>query len=102
MEQTLAQKMEAQITERLGDAFESVIEDKNEYYQSNPKTIPTVSEIDDLISSVALKNSVISGGASLIPGPWGMLAVVPELFLVIKNQIGLIYDITAANGKKIS
>lgn len=100
MEQTLSQKMETQISDKLADAFESVIRAKNDYYQNNPQAIPQKSTIDSLIKSVALTNSAISGGSSLIPGPWGMLAVVPELILVIRNQIALIYDIGAANGKK--
>ena len=100
MEQTSAQKIEAEISEKLEAAFESVVKTKNEYYQNNPQEIPKRNSENSLISSVALTNSAISGGSSLIPGPWGMLAVVPELMLVIRNQIGLIYDIAAANGKK--
>lgn len=99
-EQSLAEKMQAQITSQLESAFESVVLEKNTYYQANPASIPRTSDIENFISSVALKNSAISGGASLLPGPWGMLAVVPELILVIKNQIELIYDIGAAHGKK--
>lgn len=98
--QSLAEKMREEITNKLEDAFESVIESKNRYYKENPKKVPGVNEINALITSAAIKNSAISGGASLIPGPWGMLAVVPELIIVIKNQIGLIYDISAAHGQR--
>lgn len=97
---SLSERMEEQITEKLGDAFESVVKQKNEYYQGNPQKIPDVNSISSLISSTALMNSAISGGSSLIPGPYGMLAVVPEIILVIRNQISLIYDIAAAHGKK--
>jgi len=100
MANKLADKMEAELREKLESAFESVVKQKNEYYQNNPQKIPEKSSISSLIGSVALTNSAISGGASLVPGPWGMLAVVPELILVIRNQIALIYDIAAANGKK--
>jgi uncharacterized membrane protein YebE (DUF533 family) len=99
-EQTLEQKMQDQITQKLEEAFDMVVKDKNKYYQQNPEKIPSPESIKSLISSVALTNSAISGGASLVPGPWGMLAVIPELILVIKNQIGLIYDIAAAHGQK--
>lgn len=92
--------MEEQITENLSDAFESVVKQKNEYYQNNPQKIPEIGSTGKLISSTALTNSAISGGASLIPGPYGMLAVVPEIILVTRNQISLIYDIAAAHGKK--
>jgi uncharacterized protein (DUF697 family)/uncharacterized tellurite resistance protein B-like protein len=100
MEQTVAQKMQSQLQEKLEDAFESVVNQKNEFYKNNPQKIPEKSTINALISSASLANSAISGGSSLIPGPWGMLAVVPELVVVIRNQIALIYDIAAANGKK--
>lgn len=100
MEQTLSQKIESQLKEKLEDAFESVVKQKNSYYEKNPQKIPEKNTTTSLISSVALTNSAISGGSSLIPGPWGMLAVVPELVVVIRNQIALIYDIAAANGKK--
>ena len=97
---SLSKKMEAQITEKLESAFESVVNQKNEFYQSNPEKIPEIGSVGKLISSAALTNSAVSGGASLIPGPYGMLAVIPEIILVTRNQISLIYDIAAAHGKK--
>jgi hypothetical protein len=100
MEQTLAEKMQAQLQDKMEDAFETVVKQKNTYYQENPSKIPELSSISSMISTVALTNSAVSAGSSLIPGPWGMLAVVPELIIVIRNQIALIYDIAAANGKK--
>ena len=100
MEQTVSEKMQAQLQGKLEEAFAAVVNQKNDYYQKNPSKIPEKSAINSLISSVALTNSAVSAGSSLIPGPWGMLAVVPELVLVIRNQIALIYDIAAANGKR--
>jgi len=41
---------------------------------------------------------LIAGGASLIPGPWGLVAVVPEIYLVTKNQLQLIRDLSIAYG----
>lgn len=92
--------MEEKIAEGLETAFDSVLKAKNEYYAAHPQEIPSRREIDALIRTSMAKNATISGGASLIPGPWGMLAVVPELMLVIRNQIGLIYDIGAAYGHR--
>lgn len=100
MSGTLAEQMEQKITEGLNSAFESVIVSRNEYYQDNPDKIPGPAAVDALIRSAMTQNAAISGGASLIPGPWGMLAVIPELMLVIRNQIALIYDVAAANGRK--
>lgn len=99
-EKSLSEKMQSEISEKLEGAFEAVVNQKNDYYKNNPQEIPKFDSIKSLISSAAMTNSAISGGSSLIPGPWGMLAVVPELIVVIRNQISLIYDIAAANGKK--
>lgn len=100
MSQNISEKMQEEISSKINNAFDAVIKQKEEYYLNNPSKIPNLSEIDSLISNCALKNSAISGGSSLIPGPWGMAAVIPELVLVIRNQISLIYDIGAAHGKK--
>ncbi|MGB9739315.1 hypothetical protein [Chloroflexus sp.] len=41
----------------------------------------------------------ISGGLGLIPGSFGLLAVVPEIGLIIRNQVAMLYDIGMAYGK---
>lgn len=97
---SLTEQMEDKITDGLRTAFESVLKSRNEYYQNNPDKIPGPAAVDALIRAAVTQNAAISGGAGLIPGPWGMLAVVPELLLVINNQIKLIYDIGAAHGRK--
>ena len=89
MSKDISEKMQEEIASRIDDAFDVVIKQKEEYYLKNPSKIPNLSEIDSLISNCALKNSAISGGSSLIPGPWGMAAVIPALHLVIKKQIPL-------------
>jgi len=87
------------ITEGLEEAFDYVLENRREYHSKYPDKIPSRSDISSLINTYTRNNAVISGGASLIPGPWGMAAVVPELVVVIRNQIQMIYDIGAAHGK---
>lgn len=62
---------------------------------SNPSK---VLEISYIIQSYGNKNAVISGGAGMIPGPWGMAASIPEIVAVIKNQMSMIYDIAKAHG----
>ncbi|GAA5081868.1 TerB family tellurite resistance protein [Lysobacter panacisoli] len=100
MEQSLTEQMQDKITAGLRDAFESVRVSRSEYYQANPDKIPNQAAIDALIRAAVTQNAAISGASSLAPGPWGMLAVVPELMLVIKKQVELIYDIGAAHGQK--
>ena len=84
----------------LNSAFDYVIENRSDYYKKNPSNLPQLDSVSGLISSYTRNNAAISGGASLIPGPWGMAAVIPELTLVIRNQIQMVYDIGVANGKQ--
>lgn len=88
------------ITSGLEDAFDHVLKNRGNYYEANPSKTPQKNEISRIISSYTRNNATISGGSSLIPGPWGMAAVVPELVLVIRNQIQMIYDIGVSHGKK--
>lgn len=82
----------------LSELFNSVIKERGDYYQHNH--IPTQADVGKIIDDYAVKNMLISGGASLVPGPWGLIAVLPEIALVINNQLKMIYDIGVANGKK--
>lgn len=84
----------------INSAFDYVIENRSDYYRKNPSNLPQLNSVSGLISSYTRNNAAISGGASLIPGPWGMAAVIPELTLVIRNQIQMVYDIGVANGKQ--
>ncbi len=84
----------------LNSAFDYIIENRSDYYRKNPSNLPQLDSVSGLISSYTRNNAAISGGASLIPGPWGMAAVIPELTLVIRNQIQMVYDIGVANGKQ--
>jgi hypothetical protein len=34
-----------------------------------------------------------------VPGPWGLVGIVPELTLIFRNQLMLIFDVGMAYGK---
>ena len=91
-------QLQKKIAYSMMAAFDSVIKKKAEFY-SNTKNIYTPSDVQQIISKYGNTNAIISGGAGLIPGTWGMLIVVPEISLIIKNQIEMIYDIGKANSK---
>lgn len=97
---SVTEKLQEELSEKINDAFNYVLQTKNKEYEDNPAAIPTKDQIPGLIAKCANTNSVVSGAASLVPGPFGMLAVVPELGIVIKNQIELIYEIARAYGQK--
>ena len=84
--------------------FEQVSREKNKYYQENSDKLPTPQGIPSIVNSYANQNAVISGGAGLVPGPLGMLAVLPEIALIVRNQLSMVYDIGFAygHGKKLN
>lgn len=52
-----------------------------------------------LARSAAKTCAAISGGAAIVPGPLGMLSLVPDLLGVWKVQAQLVADIAAAYGR---
>ena len=91
---------QGKIERTISDGVDSVVRTREEHFKKNPEKLPAIGSIDSMISSTANLNAAISGGASLIPGPWGMAAVIPELATVINRQLTLIYDIGTAHGKQ--
>lgn len=89
-----------QMTDKLIDALDQVVSERRKYFSEHPENIPERTSVPHLIDSCSRNNALISGGASLIPGPWGMLAILPEIIAVCRNQIALIYDIGMAYGKR--
>jgi uncharacterized protein (DUF697 family) len=92
------------ISRKLGEylegAFESVLIARQQHLKENPEDRPNHSDVDGMITSYANQNAVIAGAANLIPGPWGAVTIVPEIILVIRNQIQMIYDLGVAHGKE--
>lgn len=86
------------ISEGINFAIEKVSKERENYYKTH--NVPDLTSIDKIISDYSNKNALISGGASLIPGPWGMAAAIPEIIAVISNQLTMIYDIAKAHGQK--
>lgn len=95
----LAQKLQLELAEKLMGTFDLVISGRSKYYNENPDKIPTPAAVPSIIALYSTKNMAVSGGISLIPGPWGMAAAVPEVAIVIANQLYMIYDIGMAYGK---
>jgi uncharacterized tellurite resistance protein B-like protein len=79
--------------------FDQVIADRKKHYVENPKEIPERKDADAIISKWANTNAVIAGAAGLVPGPWGMLAALPEIITVIRNQTKMIFDLCLALGQ---
>ncbi|MGE4444519.1 MAG: TerB family tellurite resistance protein [Candidatus Altimarinota bacterium] len=94
----MKENIEKKITEGIEKAVGMVIDEREKYYTNN--LAPTKDMIQKMVSNYSNTNAVISGGTGLIPGPLGMAASVPEIILIIRNQLTMVYDIAKANGHK--
>jgi uncharacterized tellurite resistance protein B-like protein len=92
----MKENIEKKITEGIEKAVGMVIDERETHYTNNPA--PTKEVIEKMITNYSNTNAVISGGTGLIPGPLGMAASVPEIILIIRNQLTMVYDIAKANG----
>jgi uncharacterized protein (DUF697 family) len=93
---------EKKMADRLGEAlegmFESVALTRRQHFEQNPKTRPSRGDVESIATSYANNNALVAGAANMVPGPWGALAIVPEITLIVRNQIQMIYDIGVAHG----
>lgn len=86
-----------QLIDQMMNIFNLVIVERQHHFAQKPK--PNKQDIPWIIVEYAASNMAISGGLGLIPGPFGLLGVIPEIILIIRNQVAMIYDIGAAYGK---
>ena len=92
--------IENKISNGINSALESVVSSREEYYSKNP--LPSIGDVKGIIYKCSYTNATISGGAGLIPGPWGMSAAVPEIIAIVRNQMAMVADIAKAHGKTAS
>jgi uncharacterized tellurite resistance protein B-like protein len=98
-EPKLTESMRDQLAAKLMGVFDSAAETQRSYYATHPDERPKPGDVDAIIAKYSNINAVIAGGLTLIPGPWGLIAVVPEIVVVIRNQVKMVYDIGIALGK---
>ncbi len=95
----VANTLQNKLAEKMMGVFEFVVSDRSGHFAKHPDKIPDKKSVPSIIDSYSIANAAISGGVSLVPGPWGMVAVIPEIVAVIRNQLAMIYDIGIAYGK---
>jgi uncharacterized protein (DUF697 family) len=95
----IANNLQNKLAENMMGVFEFVVSDRSGHFAKHPDEIPDKKSVSSIINSYSLINAAISGGAGLVPGPWGMVAVIPEIAAVIRNQLAMIYDVGMAYGK---
>jgi uncharacterized tellurite resistance protein B-like protein/uncharacterized protein (DUF697 family) len=95
----IANTLQNKLAEKIVGVFELVVSDRSGHFAKHPDKIPDKKSVPSIINSYSAINAAISGGAGLVPGPWGMVAVIPEIAAVIRNQLAMIYDVGMAYGK---
>lgn len=90
-----SEKLHDKILDLLGHTIE---ERKTEYAENKITDIPK--DVEDIYKKVANINGIISGTAGLVPGPFGMALALPEITLITRNQINMVYDIGRSLGKE--
>ncbi len=95
----VANTIQSKLAEKMMGVFELVVSDRSGHFAKHPDKIPDKKSVQSIIDSYSKINFAISGAASLVPGPWGMVAVIPEIAAVIRNQLAMIYDVGMAYGK---
>ena len=95
----VANILQSKLAEKMMGVFELVVSDRSGHFAKHPDKIPDKKSVPSIINSYSVTNAAISGGAGLVPGPWGMVAVIPEIAAVIRNQLAMIYDVGMAYGK---
>ena len=53
----------------------------------------------ELINKASRTTAGISGGAALVPGPLGLLTILPDMYAIWRVQSQLVADIAAVHGK---
>jgi uncharacterized protein (DUF697 family) len=85
--------VEAQVTGMLTDVIVSVPVSE-ERLSSTPKVRSAA-----LIKKASTTTAGISGGAALVPGPLGLLTILPDMYAIWRVQAQLVADIAAVYGK---
>ena len=81
------------VTEALLELISSVPK-SNEHESSTPEA-----KAGTLARAAARTSAGISGGAALVPGPLGLLTLLPDMLGVLRVQAQMVADIAAVYGK---
>lgn len=95
-----ADDLKGKVADKLSELFETVITERKTHYKENEHAKISEGDIESIIKHYSNWNAIIAGGSSMIPGPYGMVAAVPEIAAIIRNQLKMIYDIGVASGKE--
>lgn len=92
-------KSPARIVQWFLEILSKVTEDRRVYYRRYPHRRKFPRHPDQIIARYSNLNAGISAGIGLIPGPLGVAAAIPEVGLILRNQLAMIYDLGVFYGQ---
>jgi len=91
----ISKKMTQPIMDLITKFFRSKVNDF-----SKDSNRPSYYEAQSIVDSYSLKCASVSGLASLAPGPFGMLTIVPDLIIVLRLQTEMLAKLSVAYNKE--
>jgi uncharacterized protein (DUF697 family) len=83
----------SELTEEIIKLFSTIPESREEVSKSPEQ------RAKEIVRKAQVKTASISAGWALVPGPMGLLSVIPDLYSVWKVQSQMVADIAAVYGK---
>lgn len=87
------------LTEPLMDLITNFFRTKVDEFSKTPNR-PSINEAPSIVNEYALKCAGVSGFASLAPGPFGLLTIIPDIIMVLRLQTEMLAKLSAAYRKE--
>ncbi|MBP7510199.1 MAG: TerB family tellurite resistance protein [Prolixibacteraceae bacterium] len=91
----ISKKMTQPIMDLITNFFRSKVDD---FSKDSDK--PSSYEAQSIVNTYALKCSSVSGVAGLVPGPLGMLSIIPDIVMVLRLQTEMLAKLSVAYNKE--
>lgn len=93
-------EINAKIAESMFAIIDEAIAERRRHHSKHSKLILKTWGLGAIARSYAAVNAAYSVAANVIPGPAGMMAMVPEVLAVTRNHVRMLYDIGVMAGRK--
>lgn len=96
----LAIELNTKIADSIFVIIDEAIAERRRHHSKHSKIILKTWGCSAIARSYAVVNAAYSIAANVIPGPAGMVAMVPEVLAVTRNHIRMLYDIGVLAGRE--
>lgn len=89
-------QLQAQLGEQIVGLLDSVLQERQRFHATHPA--PRPDEAEAIIEDHARRAAALVSACNLVPGPLGMLGVVPEVVAVLRLEFLMVSDLAWALG----